>query len=152
MTDHDEDRKQAVTDARRALSKLLASERRWRGRDTQRRGTLSYSRWAVLRVLADRNEHSVGNVALAASVSPASATKLLDGLEHDGLVERVRASDDRRRISVMITEAGYVAWLDKDDETQAAWEHVLADVEITEIQAIARALRYVVAVADHLDV
>jgi DNA-binding MarR family transcriptional regulator len=151
MIDDEAERERAIAKARRSLEALLASERHLRGRETQQRGTLSYSRWAVLAVLADHSEHSVGTVALAASVSPASATKLLDGLEHDGLVERVRAGDDRRRIAVMITAAGYTAWSEKEAETQAAWKRVLADADVTEIEAIARSLRYVSAVADELE-
>src|SRR2546423_1872385 len=41
-----------------------------------------------------------------AAVSPAAVSQLLAGLEHAGLVERLRVSDDRRRQTVVLTPAG----------------------------------------------
>src|SRR6266704_2121314 len=38
-----------------------------------------------------------GELAKRAAVSPAAVSQLLSGLEDAGLVERLRASDDRRR-------------------------------------------------------
>src|SRR5436305_968967 len=45
-------------------------------------------------------------LAERAAVSPAAVSQLLAGLEHAGLVERLRVSDDRRRQTVVLTPAG----------------------------------------------
>jgi DNA-binding MarR family transcriptional regulator len=143
-------REEAVTDARRALREFLAAQRRLRGREAQRQGTLSFSQYAVLRVLVDGAEHPIGELAVAADVSPASATKMIDGLERAGLVGRVRGSEDRRRVGVTITESGRAALDRKDAEIQGAWERVLHDADPAEIEAIAAALRHVVAIYEGL--
>jgi DNA-binding MarR family transcriptional regulator len=47
-----------------------------------------------------------GELAKRAAVSPAAVSQLLSGLEDAGLVERLRASDDRRRQQLVLTTAG----------------------------------------------
>lgn len=143
-------REDAVADARLALREFLAAQRRLRGREAQRHGTLSFSQYAVLRVLVDGDEHPIGELAAAADVSPASATKMIDGLERSGLVARVRDVEDRRRVGVTITDDGRAALAGKDREIQVAWERVLQDAEPDEIAAIATALRHVAAIYERL--
>ncbi|MEZ5122340.1 MAG: MarR family transcriptional regulator [Solirubrobacterales bacterium] len=143
-------REDAVADARLALREFLAAQRRLRGREAQRHDTLSFSQYAVLRVLVDGDEHPIGELAAAADVSPASATKMIDGLERSGLVARVRDVEDRRRVGVTITDDGRAALAGKDREIQVAWERVLQDAEPDEIAAIATALRHVAAIYERL--
>lgn len=143
-------REDAVADARLALREFLAAQRRLRGREAQRHDTLSFSQYAVLRVLVDGDEHPIGELAAAADVSPASATKMIDGLERSGLVARVRDVEDRRRVGVTITDDGRAALAGKDREIQVAWERVLLDAEQDEITAIATALRHVAAIYERL--
>ncbi|GAB3030765.1 MarR family winged helix-turn-helix transcriptional regulator [Bowmanella dokdonensis] len=50
---------------------------------------------AMVRELADVN-----------NLSPATVTSILDRLEIKGLISRERSSQDRRRVGVMLTEAG----------------------------------------------
>ncbi|MER6944887.1 MarR family transcriptional regulator [Nonomuraea sp. NPDC000554] len=45
-------------------------------------------------------------------LSPAGMTGRLDTLERSGLVRRVRATDDRRRVDVEITPQGHDLWMD----------------------------------------
>lgn len=143
-------REDAVADARLALREFLAAQRRLRGREAQRHGTLSFSQYAVLRVLFDGDEHPIGELATAADVSPASATKMIDGLERAGLVARVRDSEDRRRVGVTITREGRATLAAKDREIQAAWQRALSDADPAEIAAVATALRHVAAIYDRL--
>ncbi|MEV7617914.1 MarR family transcriptional regulator [Streptomyces sp. NPDC089799] len=44
-------------------------------------------------------------------LSPAGVTGRLDTLENSGLVRRLRAADDRRRVDVELTEEGRARWL-----------------------------------------
>src|SRR5881398_1687496 len=74
----------------------VAAVRRLRGRETHRPGELSYAQYSLLFGLADRRACSVGELALAAELSSATATRMLDHLAEVGLVERVRSNDDRR--------------------------------------------------------
>jgi MarR family transcriptional repressor of emrRAB len=68
-------------------------------------------RWAVLRVLFFTNESTekqmaLSNISVVLNVTPANITTLVDGLEKDGLVERVPHSSDKRSFLVRLTSRG----------------------------------------------
>jgi MarR family transcriptional regulator, 2-MHQ and catechol-resistance regulon repressor len=48
----------------------------------------------------------IASLAEASGVTSSATTRLVDGLEKSGWVERSRADDDRRRIEVSLTAAG----------------------------------------------
>lgn len=141
-------RTDTIDDLRLALREMLAAQRRLRGREAQRQGTLSFSQHAVLRVLADGDEHSAGELATAADLTPASITKMLDGLSRAGLLERVRDESDRRRVGVRITDAGRRDFAEKEQLIRAAWEAELDGAPDEELDAMLVALRRVVSLFD----
>ena len=141
-------RTDAVDELRLALRELLAAQRRLRGREAQRPEGLSFSKHAVLRVLADGDEHSAGELAVAADLTPASITKMLDGLSRAGLLERVRDEADRRRVGVRITDAGLREFAAKEQQIRSAWEASLGDASEEEVRAMIGALRRMAAVFD----
>lgn len=69
---------------------------------------LLQGRWWVLILLMREVDGTAAPSALAdkAGVSRATMTGLLDGLERDGLVERILDKDDRRRVAIRLTAAG----------------------------------------------
>jgi len=69
---------------------------------------LSFGRAAILALLRESGERGMtpSELAAEAEVTRATVTGLLDGLERDGLVERVRHPDDRRRLYVQLTPKG----------------------------------------------
>lgn len=69
---------------------------------------LLQGRWWVLILLMRETDGTAAPSALAdkAGVSRATMTGLLDGLERDGLVERVLDKRDRRRVAIHLTAAG----------------------------------------------
>jgi DNA-binding MarR family transcriptional regulator len=142
------ERTDAVEALRHALRDFLAAQRRLRGREAQRQGELSFSQYAVLRVLADGGEHSAGELANAADLTPASITKMLDGLSRGGQLERVRDESDRRRVGVRITPLGLAAFAEKDAQLTAAWESALAELEPDEVDAMVTAMRRLSALFD----
>lgn len=58
----------------------------------------------VIKEIASRGTVSIGQVARGVSLSQATVTSILDRLEHRDFVQRVRSSEDRRRVLVHITE------------------------------------------------
>jgi DNA-binding MarR family transcriptional regulator len=70
------------------------------------RGSLSLVHLHVLTVLETDGPLSMTHLADALDVSVASATGIVDRMESRGLVERLRASDDRRVVLVGATDAG----------------------------------------------
>jgi len=49
---------------------------------------------------------NIGSIARKFSITPATTTRVIDALEQKGLVERVRKEEDRRTVTVRLTEAG----------------------------------------------
>jgi DNA-binding MarR family transcriptional regulator len=141
-------RTDTIDDLRVALRELLAAQRRLRGREAQRPGAISFSQHAVLRVLADGEEHSAGELAAAADLTPASITKMLDGLSRVGFLERVRDESDRRRVGVRITDAGRREFAAKEQRIRTAWEDELQGASEEELESMIVALQRMAALFD----
>jgi DNA-binding MarR family transcriptional regulator len=67
---------------------------------------LTAPRASTLSVLVFAGPQTIGRLAHLEQVSPAAMTKMVDGLEADGLVERRRSTSDRRVVIVEATVAG----------------------------------------------
>ncbi|WP_342362860.1 flavin reductase [Terrarubrum flagellatum] len=67
---------------------------------------LSVPEWRVLACLADVDGLSVGELAAMAIMKQPRLTKVLDGMEREGLIERRGAAEDRRRVAIHSTEKG----------------------------------------------
>ncbi|WP_205696793.1 MarR family transcriptional regulator [Conexibacter sp. SYSU D00693] len=92
-----------------AVDAFVRAQRRARGRANRAPEVpeLSFSQYHLLEPLVlDEQPLSVSALAQAAGVSAPSATRMIDGLEHRGIVERIRAADDRRVVRVVLTEQG----------------------------------------------
>jgi DNA-binding MarR family transcriptional regulator len=77
-----------------------------------RHGLLQGRWWVLILLMREENHVSLPSVlAEKAGVTRASMTGLLDGLEREGLVQRIFDPEDRRRVTVKLTAAG-VARLD----------------------------------------
>jgi DNA-binding MarR family transcriptional regulator len=90
-----------------AWDAFLAATRRARGRAAQAQGgELTLSQFHVLAALSEESELRIGELALAAGVAPPTATRMLQGLERDGIVKRLASSEDRRAVSIRLTTKG----------------------------------------------
>jgi DNA-binding MarR family transcriptional regulator len=99
-----------------AFDAFARAVRRARGAQPQaREQALTLSQYALLLGLADRKQARVRELAAEASIAPATATRILDVLERRGIVRRERSPDDRRAVTVTLTDAGREA-LDLQDE------------------------------------
>jgi DNA-binding MarR family transcriptional regulator len=90
-----------------ALTTFIRATRRVRG-EAGKAGSrpLSLSQFAVLQAVYEEGEATVGELARAAGVSMPTVTRMLRGLERDGIVERDRTDEDRRVVRVHLTDAG----------------------------------------------
>jgi DNA-binding MarR family transcriptional regulator len=100
------DRTQAAEAFGRSFKATMAAVRRLRGRETHRPGDLSDAQYHALFCLRESEALSTGEIALAADVSPASATEMLEGLARAGLVQRTRSERDRRVVLSSLTDRG----------------------------------------------
>jgi DNA-binding MarR family transcriptional regulator len=76
------------------------------GRDLARRHDLTATQLLCLRLLREHEALSAGALAKALSLSPQTATGLVDRLEARGLVTRMRSRSDRRCVLVSLSDAG----------------------------------------------
>jgi DNA-binding MarR family transcriptional regulator len=112
-----------------------------RGRDTHLAGgQLSHAQFELLIELFDRGELSAGELAGAASLTPATVTQMLDHLAESGHVERARSETDRRVVVSRLTEEGAVKLQARREEWQERWEQALAGVPTEDLAAAARVL------------
>ncbi len=106
-----------VDDFLDALDCLAQAVRRARGaRSPGSDAQLTLSQYGLLLPLAEQAEARIRDLAEAAGITAPTATRILDALERGGIVQRKPASDDRRAISVTLTERGRAAL-----ETRHAW-------------------------------
>ena len=68
-------------------------------------GTVSVAQCAALQELLG-GPREIGRLATIMGVARSSMTRLVDGLEKRGWVDRVRAGDDRRRVEVCLSPPG----------------------------------------------
>jgi MarR family transcriptional regulator, organic hydroperoxide resistance regulator len=99
------------TDFDAAWDEFFGAIRRARGRAAQEveREGLSLAQFQLIYPFAelDRDEGmSVGTLAEAAGIAPPTATRTLDGLQRQGIVERRPSSEDRRSVSIHVTARG----------------------------------------------
>jgi DNA-binding MarR family transcriptional regulator len=75
---------------------------------------LTLSQYTLVRALSGRSAARIGDLAGDASVSPSTATRILDALERRAMVRRARVAEDRRGVTVALTDRGQEA-LDRHD-------------------------------------
>jgi DNA-binding MarR family transcriptional regulator len=96
---------------------LAQAVRRARGTIHQDRdGALTLSQYAILQVLTEREHARVRDLAAEAGIAPSTATRILDALERRGIVTRRRSPEDRRGVTVTLTDFGRDAL-----QAQDAW-------------------------------
>jgi MarR family transcriptional regulator, organic hydroperoxide resistance regulator len=90
-----------------AWEEFFAAHRRARARAARDQpGGLSLSHVHLLTPLLGREAQTVGTLAASAAVAGPTATRMLDALERDGVVTRNRSREDRRVVTVALTEHG----------------------------------------------
>jgi DNA-binding MarR family transcriptional regulator len=126
-----------------ALDAFMLAIRRARGRfgAEAAQGELSLSQFQLLDPLDQSGGPlPVGEVALGGGIAAPTATRMLDILERDGYVERVRVAGDRRLVHVRITERGTAAVAAKRAAMAAKRAQVFASLPAGERREAARVL------------
>jgi len=130
-----------------AFHEAERSLRRLRGRDTHlASGEVGHSRFELLGILLKQGPLPAGELAAAVGVSPATVSQVLDRLEEDGYVERVRSDADRRVVLVALTRRGEEKLAAKRALWRERWHAALADVEADDLATAARVVERIAAV------
>jgi len=144
-------RADALTAFRRSWKGALAAMRRMRSRETHHPGELSYAQYGLLFALFDSEPRSTRELALAADVSPATATEMLDSLAASGLVERTRSVADRRIVLTKLTERGNRLVEERRAEFEPRWRAAFGDFSDEELATAARVMDAVRELFDGID-
>jgi DNA-binding MarR family transcriptional regulator len=124
-----------------AFRHLFRAVSRMRGRDTHLvGGELSHAQFELLLELDERGDLSAGELAVAARISPATVTQMLDGLADWGYVERKRSESDRRMVIAALTAQGRARVEAKRAAWQERWERALAGVSTRDLKAATKVL------------
>src|ERR1039458_4056840 len=140
-TESSELREAQLTELGGAFRRVFRSLSRLRGRDTHLAGSeLSHAQFELLIELDERGELSAGELAVAARLTPATVTQMLDHLADCGQVERVRSETDRRVVVSRLTPQGRRKIEAKREAWQSRWEEALQGVEERDLRAATRVL------------
>ena len=122
-----------------ALLGFLRATRRMRGRlgDSDE---LTLSQYHLLEPLIGGARLATCELALAAGVSAPTATRMLTGLERDGLIERVPCDADRRVVRVNLTDDGRDRVLAARARGEARRAEIFASLSAGERREAARLL------------
>ena len=136
-----------LLDLGKAFRGVFRSLRRLRGRDTHLIGSeVSHAQMELLIELSEQGPLSAGDLAMAAQLTPATVTQMLDHLATSGHVQRTRSSDDRRVVVTALTAQGEEKVRAKRAHWQQRWETVLADVGAEDLRVTTRVLERLNAV------
>jgi DNA-binding MarR family transcriptional regulator len=101
---------------------------------------LSLSQYQLLEPLRTADELTVGELAESAGVAAPTATRMLDCLARDGLIERRHSEQDRRAVLVSLTAEG-AATVERAHARAEEWRgRVFASLEPGEREQAARLL------------
>jgi DNA-binding MarR family transcriptional regulator len=150
-TQREATREDALVQLSTAFKGAMAAIRRLRGRDTHRHGALSFAQYQLLHGLAERQECSAGELALAAELSPATATQMLDSLVEMGLVERTRSERDRRVVTCTLTVHGRELTTARRAQFEQRWHAALAAFSTAELKTAAAVIDQLRSIYDELD-
>jgi DNA-binding MarR family transcriptional regulator len=145
-------RTEALAAVREEFGGLMGAERRLRGRDQHRKTDdgLTIAQVRALFALDKSEAATAGEIAETARLSPASVTAMLDDLERDGIVTRVRSDSDRRRVLVTLTDEGRAVLKKRRRLWLKRWDAAMADVPAPELEAAAGVLKRIAGLLDEL--
>jgi DNA-binding MarR family transcriptional regulator len=78
-------------------------------------GRLTLSQYALLLPLCGVDTARVSDLAADAGVAPSTATRILDALERRAIVRRTRSLEDRRGVTVTLTDGGRRTLVEQDE-------------------------------------
>ena len=136
-----------------AVHRLSRRLNRWYDRQLAKRG-VSAGEWTVLEQLARSPGEAPltpGQLAEAANVAPSSMTHRLDRMVERDLIARSADPDNRVRVRVRLTDAGYSLYAQAIREADLVEADLLAGLTPKQVQTLANLLERVIAGLDDAD-
>lgn len=121
-----------------ALVELL----RTRIRPSYHTTRLTAARMSALRIIINSGGTTGGQIAQLEQVTPATITRVLDGLVESGFIEREPSKRDRRIVDVRATEAGRAAFRAAEDSQIERLAGELAALDVEDRACVSEAIRH----------
>ena len=106
------------------------------GQQSSAHDTFSKQELLTVDVLGVRGSCRMGEIAEYLGVVQSAITPLVDRLEDQGLVQRVRSREDRRVWLVALTEEGLALYANQENVYQAVATEMLAPLESAERETL----------------
>ncbi len=103
------------------------------------RDGITSDHWRVLRLLADGEGHTMGEIAEQLQMNPPTLTKLVDRMVGRSLVQRAADPEDSRRVLVYATDAGLALLQElqgKVDQHHAGLQALLGDRNARQLERL----------------
>lgn len=99
---------------------------------------LTHPQYLAMLALWEQSPRSLGDLATALAMDPATASPLVKRLEVEGLIERRRSTEDERRLDIALTQKGAAL---RDRAVDVPWQ-VMARLGMTvpEVESVRDAL------------
>jgi MarR family transcriptional regulator, organic hydroperoxide resistance regulator len=133
-----------------AWDEFVLALRRSQARGQTARDELTLAQYYVLAQLREQETLGVCQLADGAGVAPPTATRLIDGLERAGLVERGRSQSDRRTVLVSLTDAGRQALKRKQAQISRRRRAIYERLEPEERRQSERLLHHLAEIMEQL--
>lgn len=101
---------------------------------------LSYSQWACLKLVAEGEVATAGDVAFELGFTTGATTRLIDGLETRGLIVRARDLADRRSVRLTVTAPGRDLVEAGKPIVIGMWNEMVADFDQEEADRLVESL------------
>ncbi|HEY1510069.1 MAG TPA: MarR family transcriptional regulator [Solirubrobacteraceae bacterium] len=124
----------------RSFKATMAAVRRMRGRESHRPGELSDAQYSLLFCLRETDPIRTSELAIAADLSPASTTEMLDGMAAAGVVTRIRSDQDRRVVLISLTECGRAMVEERRARYEPRWLAALEGISDRDLVAASEVL------------
>jgi DNA-binding MarR family transcriptional regulator len=102
---------------------------------------LNFGQWIAMKVVKDGVVSTAGELARELHITTGATTRLLDGLEEKGLLQRDRGGcGDRRVVTLHLTEKGRERLTALAPRVIGAWNDMFQDMDREEVEALGKAL------------
>ncbi|KJS53073.1 transcriptional regulator [Streptomyces rubellomurinus subsp. indigoferus] len=103
----------------------------------------------TLHVLAGRGGHAApSDLRTDLNLAPASVTGRLEALERRGYISRTPSTEDRRKVDIVLTDAGRAAWHEALDVVGREEHRLLGVLTVEERRTLSDLLRKVMLVQE----
>jgi MarR family transcriptional regulator, organic hydroperoxide resistance regulator len=133
-----------------AWDEFVLALRRSQARGQTAPNELTLAQYYVLAGLREQTALPVCQLAEGAGIAPPTATRLIDGLERAGLLQRSRSQSDRRTVLVSLTAAGRQALRRKQAQIARRRRTIYDRLEPEERAQSERLLHHLAEIMDQL--